>query len=235
MLWLLLCAVYIPLGQTLDNGLALTPPMGWMHWQRFRCLVDCDAYPDECINEKLFRSMADHLAADGYLEAGYEYLIIDDCWASKERDDQGRLQPNATRFPNGIKALADYVHSKGLKFGIYGDYGTKTCAGYPGSYGHLETDAKTFAEWEVDYLKLDGCYADVDNLEQGYIEMGRYLNQTGRPIVYSCSWPAYQEPLGIKDIFENTTLTISPSDELIVRVKPTGECLKNIILDQVVR
>ncbi|RZC40477.1 Melibiase domain containing protein, partial [Asbolus verrucosus] len=90
------------------------------------------------------------------------------------------------------------IHSKGLKFGIYADYGKKTCAGYPGSLGHLETDAKTFAEWEVDYLKLDGCYADIDDLESGYIEMGKYLNQTGRPIVYSCSWPAYQEPLGVK-------------------------------------
>ncbi|KAJ3649625.1 hypothetical protein Zmor_021356 [Zophobas morio] len=184
--------------QTLDNGLALTPPMGWMHWQRFRCLVDCEAYPDECISEKLFKEMADHLVSDGYLEAGYEYLIIDDCWMSKERDSEGRLQPNATRFPSGIKALSDYVHDKGLKFGIYADYGTKTCAGYPGSHGYLEIDAKTFADWGVDYLKLDGCYADLTDLQPGYIEMGNYLNQTGRPIVYSCSWPAYQEPKGVK-------------------------------------
>ncbi|KAJ8924358.1 hypothetical protein NQ315_007154 [Exocentrus adspersus] len=131
----------------LDNGLALTPPMGWMHWQRFRCLTDCVAYPDECISEKLFRTMADHLVSDGYLEAGYEYVIIDDCWASKKRDNNSRLQPDPDRFPNGIKALADYVHDKGLKFGIYGDYGTKTCAGYPGSIDHLELDAQTFADW----------------------------------------------------------------------------------------
>ncbi|XP_049821078.1 alpha-N-acetylgalactosaminidase-like isoform X2 [Aethina tumida] len=182
----------------LDNGLALTPPMGWMHWQRFRCLVDCDAYPDECISEKLFRDMADRLAEDGFKEVGYEYIIIDDCWASKERDENERLQPDPIRFPSGIKALADYVHSKGLKFGIYGDFGTKTCAGYPGSINYLEQDAKTWAEWGVDYLKLDGCYADEKIMEEGYAKMGRYLNQTGRPIVYSCSWPAYQEPLGIK-------------------------------------
>ncbi|KAJ8962660.1 hypothetical protein NQ318_001054 [Aromia moschata] len=94
--------------QGLDNGLALTPPMGWMHWERFRCLTDCKAYPDECISENLFKAMADRMASDGYLNAGYEYIIIDDCWASKERDDSGRLQPDPDRFPSGIKSLADY-------------------------------------------------------------------------------------------------------------------------------
>jgi hypothetical protein len=177
---------------SLDNGLALTPPMGWMHWERFRCIIDCDNYPDDCISEQLFRAMADRLAEDGYLEAGYEYLIIDDCWLATERDSEGRLQPDPDRFPNGIKALADYVHDKGLKFGIYEDYGTNTCGGYPGILGHLETDANTFAEWGVDYLKLDGCYAATEGMEEGYAEMGMYLNQTGRPIVYSCSFPAYK-------------------------------------------
>ncbi|CAH1164650.1 unnamed protein product [Phaedon cochleariae] len=184
--------------QALDNGLARTPPMGWMHWQRFRCLIDCQAYPDECISERLFRTMAERLATDGYLQAGYEYIMIDDCWASKERDSDGKLQPDPDRFPNGIKPLADYVHSLGLKFGIYGDYGILTCGGYPGSKYHLEVDANTFAEWGVDYLKLDGCYTDFHNIEEGYVEMGKYLNATGRPITYSCSWPAYQEPEGLK-------------------------------------
>lgn len=183
---------------SLDNGLALTPPMGWMHWQRFRCVTDCVAYPDDCISDNLFRTMADHLVSDGYLEAGYKYIIIDDCWASKQRDNNSRLQPDPDRFPNGIKDLADYIHDKGLKFGIYGDYGTHTCAGYPGSIDYLELDAQTFAEWGVDYLKLDGCYSDQSTMEEGYAKMGHYLNATGRPIVYSCSWPAYQEPLGIK-------------------------------------
>ncbi|XP_074037241.1 alpha-N-acetylgalactosaminidase [Leptinotarsa decemlineata] len=184
--------------QALDNGLALTPPMGWMHWQRFRCLIDCDIYPDECVSENLFRVMADHLASDGYLEAGYEYIMIDDCWASKERTSEGKLQPDPIRFPSGLKNLSDYVHGKGLKFGIYGDYGTLTCGGYPGSKDYLEIDANTFAEWGVDYLKLDGCYSDYHTIEGGYIKMGKYLNATGRPIVYSCSWPAYQEPEGLK-------------------------------------
>lgn len=106
------------------------------------------------------------MVSEGYLDAGYEYLIVDDCWMAKERDESGRLQSDPDRFPSGIKALADYVHGKGLKFGLYEDYGTKTCAGYPGILGHLQTDAETFAEWEVDYVKLDGCYAD-DNMVAG--------------------------------------------------------------------
>ena len=142
-------------------------------------------------SEHLIKSMADRLVNDGYLAAGYEYIIVDDCWLSMSRDSQNRLQPDPKRFPSGIRALADYVHSLGLKFGIYEDYGTKTCGGYPGSIDHLELDAKTFAEWTVDYLKLDGCYADIKSMEDGYPLMGKYLNETGRPIVYSCSWPAY--------------------------------------------
>ncbi|KAK4884297.1 hypothetical protein RN001_000568 [Aquatica leii] len=189
----LLCCVFLPEIYALNNGLALTPPMGWMSWQRFRCLTDCNLYPDECISDKLFRNMADLMSSEGYLEAGYEYLIIDDCWLEKERDENGRLQPDHKRFPYGIKNLSDYIHSKGLKFGIYEDYGTHTCAGYPGILGHLEVDANTFAEWGVDYIKIDGCYADFDDYEKGYTEFGQYLNKTNRPIVYSCSWPAYLE------------------------------------------
>lgn len=191
----LTCSVFLVNG--LENGVARTPPMGWMSWQRFRCITDCNLYPDECISDKLFRAMADLMSSEGYLDAGYEYLIIDDCWLARERDAQGRLQPDHDRFPYGIKDLSDYVHSKGLKFGIYEDYGNYTCAGYPGILGHLETDAKTFAEWGVDYIKIDGCYSEFDDMEDGYKEFGQYLNETGRPIVYSCSWPAYFESSGI--------------------------------------
>ncbi|KAK5649042.1 hypothetical protein RI129_003934 [Pyrocoelia pectoralis] len=180
----------------LDNGVARTPPMGWMSWQRFRCLTDCNLYPDECISDRLFRRTADLMVSEGYLDAGYEYLIIDDCWLEKERDENGRLQPDHIRFPYGIKNLSDYIHAKGLKFGMYEDYGTFTCAGYPGILGHLEVDANTFAEWGVDYIKIDGCYANVEDYEAGYTEFGMYLNRTGRPIVYSCSWPAYLESSG---------------------------------------
>lgn len=186
----------------LDNGLALTPPMGWLAWERYRCIVDCVAYPNDCVSEKLFRRTADLLVSEGYAGVGYEYVIIDDCWLAQERDSQGRLQPDPKRFPNGIKALADYVHSLGLKFGIYEDFGNQTCAGYPGVVGHMEIDAQTFADWEVDYVKLDGCYSDPEDMDTGYPEFGRYLNQTGRPMVYSCSWPVYQEFAGIKPDFE---------------------------------
>ncbi|XP_065201110.1 alpha-N-acetylgalactosaminidase-like [Planococcus citri] len=187
----------------LDNGLALTPPMGWMAWQRYRCVIDCDRFPNECISEKLFKDVADLMVSEGYKDAGYEYLIIDDCWLEKNRTADGKLQPDRKRFPSGMKSLADYVHSKGLKFGLYEDYGNKTCEGYPGILGHMEEDAKTLAEWEIDYLKLDGCYSSVFDMEQGYPEFGRILNKTGRPIVYSCSWPAYQEYSGMKINYES--------------------------------
>ncbi|KAI5702800.1 hypothetical protein M8J75_004246 [Diaphorina citri] len=190
-------------GQALDNGLALTPPMGWMAWQRYRCNTDCDNYPDECISENLFKRMADAMVSQGYKDVGYEYVIIDDCWLENKRGPDGRLEPDKKRFPGGIKALSNYVHSKGLKFGIYEDYGTKTCAGFPGSIDHMKLDAQTFADWEVDYVKLDGCYASVFTMDEGYREFGKYLNETGRPMVYSCSLPAYQEERKMEINFTN--------------------------------
>uniref|UniRef100_A0A8C3BBV4 Alpha-galactosidase n=1 Tax=Cairina moschata TaxID=8855 RepID=A0A8C3BBV4_CAIMO len=180
-------------GRGLDNGLARTPPMGWLAWERFRCNVDCRDDPRHCISERLFLEMADRLAEDGWRELGYEYVNIDDCWSAKQRDAEGRLVPDPERFPRGIKALADYVHARGLKLGIYGDLGTLTCGGYPGTtLDRVEQDAQTFAEWGVDMLKLDGCYSSGEEQAKGYPEMTRALNATGRPIVYSCSWPAYQ-------------------------------------------
>uniref|UniRef100_A0A158R5H7 Alpha-galactosidase n=1 Tax=Syphacia muris TaxID=451379 RepID=A0A158R5H7_9BILA len=180
---------------TLENGLARTPPMGWMSWAKFFCQTDCQRYPFSCINEGLYTSMADRLGLllieDGYAQVGYNTIHIDDCWMEQQRDIYGRLIADRQRFPSGIAALADYMHRRGLKLGIYGDYGTKTCAGYPGSLNYLKMDADTFASWNVDYLKLDGCNVDIRRMPQGYPEMGRLLNMTGRPIVYSCSWPAY--------------------------------------------
>jgi len=142
------------LSSALDNGLARTPPMGWLAWERFRCNTDCENDPHNCISERLFMQMADLVISDGYYDAGYRYINIDDCWLAHERDRRGKLQPDATRFPSGIKALGDYVHSKGLKFGIYEDYGNYTCAGYPGILGHLKEDADTFESWGVDYVKV---------------------------------------------------------------------------------
>ncbi|XP_034102345.1 alpha-N-acetylgalactosaminidase [Drosophila albomicans] len=181
-------------GHALENGLARTPPMGWMSWQRFRCITDCNKFPDECISERLFRRHADLLASEGYADVGYEYVIIDDCWLEKARDNKtNKLVADRTRFPSGLNALADHVHNRGLKFGLYQDFGTHTCAGYPGVIDHMQLDAQTFADWDVDYVKLDGCNANVTDMTEGYPQFGRLLNATGRPMVYSCSWPAYLE------------------------------------------
>ncbi|XP_034476454.1 alpha-N-acetylgalactosaminidase [Drosophila innubila] len=184
-------------GLALQNGLALKPPMGWMSWQRFRCITDCKAYPDECISEHLFRRHADLMASEGYADAGYEYVIIDDCWLEKNRDrTTNKLVADRKRFPSGLNALADHIHNRGLKFGLYQDFGTNTCAGYPGVINNMQLDAQTFADWDVDYVKLDGCFANISDMATGYPEFGRLLNATGRPMVYSCSWPAYQEESG---------------------------------------
>ncbi|KAG8448178.1 hypothetical protein GDO86_015316 [Hymenochirus boettgeri] len=178
--------------QSLRNGLALTPPMGWLHWERFLCETDCEKNPNNCVSEKLFMEMADKMVLDGWLDAGYQYLCIDDCWLAPKRDMNNRLQADPIRFPGGIKKLSDYVHARGLLLGIYQDVGTHTCAGYPGSQGYYDLDAQTFAEWGVDLLKFDGCYyGSLTNLEEGYRSMSMALNKTGRKIVFSCEWPFY--------------------------------------------
>src|SRR5881394_1727268 len=132
----------------LDNGLARTPPMGWNSWNHFGCDVSA----------QLIRETADAITASGMRDAGYQYVVIDDCW-QVARDRSGRIVADSTRFPGGIKPLADYVHSKGLKFGIYTDAGRRTCQGRPGTYGSEELDARTYAEWGVDYVKEDWCNA----------------------------------------------------------------------------
>ncbi|KAJ0174003.1 hypothetical protein K1T71_010149 [Dendrolimus kikuchii] len=192
-LLIFLCSIFKS-GHPLDNGLALTPPMGWLTWERFRCTTDCKKFPNDCISENLIKRTADLMVSEGYLDAGYEYLGIDDCWLEKKRGSDNRLVPDKERFPNGMKAIADYIHGKGLKFGMYQDYGNLTCAGYPGVLGNEELDIQTLVEWEIDYLKLDGCYIDPLAMDEGYPNFGKMLNATGRPILYSCSWPAYQEP-----------------------------------------
>ncbi|OAD53851.1 Alpha-N-acetylgalactosaminidase [Eufriesea mexicana] len=196
-IWCLVVSV-ADLTLTLDNGLVNTPPMGWLAWERFRCNTDCKNDPDNCISDRLFRTMADIVVDEGYAAVGYEYINIDDCWLEKDRDVNGQLVPDRQRFPYGMKSLANYIHSKGLKFGIYEDFGNYTCAGYPGILGHLETDAFTFASWDVDYVKLDGCYSLPSEMDRGYPEFGFYLNQTRRSMVYSCSWPVYQIYAGMQ-------------------------------------
>ena len=162
----------------LDNGLALIPPMGWNSWNKFGCNV----------SEDLIKSMADSMVASGMKEAGYQYIVIDDCW-QVSRDENGNIVPDGQRFPSGMKALGDYIHSKGLKFGIYSDAGEKTCAGRPGSMGHEYQDALMYASWGVDYLKYDWCHAGKRNAEEAYSTMRDALKAAGRPIVFSmCEW-----------------------------------------------
>ncbi|CAD5114200.1 DgyrCDS3342 [Dimorphilus gyrociliatus] len=176
----------------LDNGLARTPPMGWISWERFRCNIDCTDDPNNCISENLYMEMADVLSTEGYSKVGYEYVNIDDCWLEKKRDDDGRLVADRKRFPRGIRFLADYMHSRQLKLGIYEDFGVKTCAGYPGSEYFLQMDAQTFADWKVDMLKLDGCNSLPQQMDDGYPPINLFLNKTKRPILLSVEYPFYQ-------------------------------------------
>ncbi|MCW3846193.1 glycoside hydrolase family 27 protein [Sphingomonas sp. LB-2] len=160
------------------NGLALTPPMGWNSWNKFACNID----------EKVVRGVADAIVSSGMKDAGYQYVVIDDCWHGP-RDENGFITADPQKFPSGIKALADYIHSKGLKFGIYSDAGMKTCGGRPGSQGHEFQDALTYARWGVDYLKYDWCSTGSRDAEEAYALMSDALKATGRPIVLSiCEW-----------------------------------------------
>jgi alpha-N-acetylgalactosaminidase len=188
-------AFLLALSSSLDNGLALTPPMGWMTWEQYHCLINCTADPDNCISEQLVLDTAKLLVSGGYADAGYIYVNIDDCWSGSGRDANGELYANSTRFPHGIRWLADQVHSLGLKIGIYNDYGTATCGGYTGSEGYLLRDARTFASWGVDMLKMDGCKSRVLDMADAYPGLSYFLNSTGRPILYSCSWPAYNNSM----------------------------------------
>ena len=160
--------------------IAIKPPMGWNSWNTF----------GKDINDSLIRQIADTMVEKGYLEAGYEYLIIDDCWSLKERDAAGNLVPDPEKFPNGMKSLADYVHSKGLKFGMYSCAGILTCAGYPSSYDHEFQDAALFAEWGIDYLKYDYCNfpKNADCINR-YQTMSMALKATGKNILFAaCNW-----------------------------------------------
>jgi len=179
--WFLLFLAFFSLADTsraLDNGLALTPPMGWNSWNKFGCNV----------SEDLIKSMADGMVSSGMKDAGYQYVVIDDCWQVR-RDENGNIVSDAERFPSGMKALGDYIHAKGLKFGIYSDAGEKTCAGRPGSMGHEYQDALMYAKWGVDYLKYDWCHSGKRNAEEAYSTMRDALKAAGRPIVFSmCEW-----------------------------------------------
>jgi alpha-galactosidase len=196
---LLLAALVLSVGPVKDtplafyNGLAMTPPMGWNNYNSYGLDV----------TDAVVRQTADRMVTSGMRDAGYVYVNIDDAWMADSRDLAGNLSPDYTRFPYGIRALADYVHAKGLKLGIYADAGVWTCGGKPGSLGYERQDAILFASWAIDYVKYDNCYAGpgcaqiscTDGAEvpaqQRYATMRDALAGTGRPIVFSiCSWGA---------------------------------------------
>lgn len=187
--------------------LAQKPIMGWNSWNTFA----------ENINEQLIFEIADAMVSEGYKDAGYEYLIIDDCWSQKERVN-GKLEPNPELFPHGMKYVADYVHSKGLKFGMYSCAGVRTCSDYPASYGYEFEDAKQFASWGVDYLKYDFCaFPESGIKESAYLTMAMALRNSGRDIIFAaCNWgvgnpSAWMRSRGAHtyrstgDIFDNPT------------------------------
>ena len=164
--------------RALENGLARTPPMGWNSWNKFACNV----------SEDLIKQAADAMVSSGMQAAGYQYVVIDDCW-QVDRDAQGNIIPDAKRFPSGMQALADYMHAKGLKFGMYSDAGTGTCQNRPGGRGYEFQDARQYAAWGVDYLKYDWCNHSTQDSQASYSIMRDALKKSGRPIVFSlCEW-----------------------------------------------
>ncbi len=171
--------------------LAKTPQMGWNSWNKFAC----------DINEELIREIADAMIEKGIADAGYVYINLDDCWHASERDADGFIQCDAERFPSGIKELADYVHERGLKLGIYSDAGTHTCGGRLGSLGHEYQDALQYARWGIDYLKYDWCSTDNINAKGAYTLMSNALRAAGRPILFSmCEWGTAKPWEWAKDI-----------------------------------
>ena len=176
----LMASVPALLSSPLDDGLARTPPMGWNSWETFRLRID----------EVLIRSTADAIAASGMKDAGYRYVVVDAGWKDKTRNADGTLAVDADKFPSGMKALGDYIHSKGLLFGLYTDAGDRDCvAGTPGSKGHEAVDASTFATWGADFVKEDWCNSEGLDAREAYTKMSEALLATGRPILFSlCEW-----------------------------------------------
>lgn len=177
-LCLVLCLGTVARAQKFE-GLALTPPMGWNTWNTFA----------GNINETLIRETAQAMIDNGMRDAGYTTIVIDDTWSLRERDPEGNLVPDPAKFPSGLKALGDWLHARGFKFGLYSCAGTQTCGGYPGSWGHEFQDARQFAVWGVDYLKYDWCNTGTADARDAYQRMRDALHAAGRPVVFSmCEW-----------------------------------------------
>jgi alpha-galactosidase len=161
------------------NDLALTPPMGWNSWNTFQTNI----------NEKLVRDVADVIVSSGMKDAGYTYIVLDDGWMAKQGDANGNLTADPKKFPSGMKALADYIHARGLKFGLYNCAGTETCAGYPGTRGYEYQDARLYASFDIDYLKFDWCNTNGINAKEAYTTMSKAIKVAGKPVIFSlCEW-----------------------------------------------
>jgi alpha-galactosidase len=203
-LFFTLCTSVFSQDKLLTGKLAPTPPMGFNTWNTFQTKI----------SEDMLKEMVDVYVSSGMKDAGYQYFVLDDGWMSMERDQNGSLVADPAKFPHGMKAFADYVHSKGLKFGIYNCAGSKTCAGYPGTRGHEYEDARLYASWGVDFLKYDWCSTDSLNAPEAYKTMSAALRATGRPIVFSiCEWGGHAPWLwagGVGELYR-TTGDITPS------------------------
>jgi alpha-galactosidase len=207
-----------------SKGLALTPPMGWNSWNKFGCNV----------SDELVRGMADAMVKSGMKDAGYQYVVIDDCW-QVSRDAQGNIIADAQRFPHGIKAVADYVHSLGLKFGIYSDAGALTCQKRPAGLGHEYQDALMYASWGVDYLKYDWCNTlPGQDARSSYANIRQGLDASGRPIVLSiCEWGTAKPWLWGKEVGGNLWRTTGDIQDRWAGKKEwsPGNCCSNGMLD----
>ena len=204
-------------------NLALTPPMGWNSWNKFGCNV----------SEDMIKGMADAVVKSGMKDAGYIYVNIDDCW-QVSRDANANIVPDPQRFPHGMKAVGDYIHSLGLKFGVYSDAGSKTCAGRPGGLGHEYQDAVMYASWGVDYLKYDWCNTTTQDAKASYANIRKALDASGRPIVLSiCEWGSHQPWLWGKEVGGNLWRTTDDiQDRWSGRHKwPEGNCCSNGVVD----
>ena len=205
-----------------SSGLALTPPMGWNSWNKFACNV----------GEDLIKGTADAMVKSGMKDAGYEYIVIDDCW-QVSRDANGNIVADPQRFPHGMKAVGDYIHSVGLKFGIYSDAGSKTCQGRPGGLGHEYQDAMQYAAWGVDYLKYDWCNTTTQDAKASYANIRAALDASGRSIVLSiCEWGTAKPWLWGKEVGGNLWRSTGDiSDKWEGSTKwPDGSCCSNGML-----
>ncbi|VDL69442.1 unnamed protein product [Nippostrongylus brasiliensis] len=226
--------------------------MGWMAWAAFGCRIDCESEPERCIRQELFMEMADKLVEDGYLDVGYNRIHIDDCWMARSRNSAGELEADPERFPSGMKNLAKYMHDRGLELGIYADYGAATCMRFPGSmnreevnplpfppfcpigilypdYRSFQVDAKTFASWDIDYLKMDGCHSSIDQMNEAQLETRPVAGSLARfkmdllAVRKSCNlWRFYDDVLGGWEYIARVIDYVDQNQDMLAEAQQPG-------------